>query len=185
MKTINEIQDDELLFNEQTHSQIYACDLKHEWNSLNEDERSGWRTLKERTIKLYAKSVLDWIYDGMDSEGYEDMFDNLWDDTDEEFKQRMQGLLDEISNFPSAKVYDIDEGINPFVDLEEEHMDKTDKIKNYKLFRREGGFLKVSEKGVEILNDKGDTYAYIVSENKIDKHDYASIEKESEEQQWN
>lgn len=75
----------------------------------------------------------------------------------------------------------IDEDINPFVDLEEEHMDKTDKIKNYKLFRREGGFLKVSEKGVEILNEKGDTYAYIVSENKIDKRDYASIEKESEE----
>jgi len=30
----------------------------------------------------------------------------------------MQALLDEISNFPSAKVYDIDEDINPFVDLE-------------------------------------------------------------------
>lgn len=185
MKTINEIQDDELLFNEQTHSQIEASDLKHEWNSLNEDERSGWRSSKERTIKLSAETVLDWIYDSMDSEGYEDMISYLWDDTSEEFKQRFQKILDEISNFPSAKVYDIYEGINPFVDLEEEHMDKTDKIKNYKLFRREGGFLKVSEKGVEILNDKGDTYAYIVSENKIDKHDYASIEKESEEQQWN
>lgn len=61
MKTINEIKDDDLVFNEQTHSQIYACDLKCEWNSLNEDERSGWRTLKERTIKLSAGSVLDWI----------------------------------------------------------------------------------------------------------------------------
>lgn len=185
MKTINEIQDDELLFNEQTYSQIEASDLKHEWNSLNEDERSGWRTSKERTIKLSAETILDGIYEDMESNGYEEMFVHLWDDTDEEFKQRMQGLLDEISSFPSAKVYDFDEDINPFVDLEEEHMDKTDKIKNYKLFRREGGFLKVSEKGVEILNDKGDTYAYIVSENKIDKHDYASIEKESEEQQWN
>ena len=120
MITINEIKDDELLFNEQTQSQVEASDLKHEWNSLNEDERSGWRTSKERTIKLYAESVLDWIYDGMDSEGYEDMFDFLWNDTSEEFKQRMQGLLDEISDFPSAKVYDIDEDINPFVDLKEE-----------------------------------------------------------------
>ena len=119
MKTINEIKDDDLVFNEQTHSQIYACDLKREWNSLNEDERSGFRTLKERKIKLSAESVLDWIYDSMDSEGYEDMFVHLWDDTSEEFKQRMQGLLDEISNFPSAKVYDIDEDINPFMDLEE------------------------------------------------------------------
>ena len=119
MKTINEIKDDDLVFNEQTHSQIYASDLKHEWNSLNEDERSGWRTLKERTIKLSAESVLDWIYEYMEQDGYEDMFVHLWDNTSEEFKQRMQGLLDEISNFPSAKVYDIDEDINPFVDLEE------------------------------------------------------------------
>jgi hypothetical protein len=120
MKTINEIKDDDLVFNEHTHSQIYVCDLKREWNSLNEDERSGWRTSKERTIKLSAKSVLNWIYEYMEEDGYEDMFDNLWDDTDEELKQRMQGLLDEISNFPSAKVYDIDEDINPFVDLEDE-----------------------------------------------------------------
>ena len=119
MKTINEIKDDDLVFNEQTYSQIYVSDLKREWNSLNEDERSGWRTLKERTIKLSAKSVLDSIYDGMHSEGYEDMFDALWDDTDEEFKRRMQALLDEISDFPSAKVYDIHESINPYVDLEE------------------------------------------------------------------
>ena len=121
MKTINEIKDDDLVFNEQTHSQIYTSDLKREWNSLNEDERSGWRTLKERTIKLSAGTVLDNIYEDMEySDGYEDMFVHLWNDTSEEFKQRMQGLLDEISNFPSAKVYDIDEDINSFVNLEEE-----------------------------------------------------------------
>lgn len=119
MKTINEIQDDDLVFNEQTDSQIYVSDLKREWNSLNEDERSGWRTLKERTIKLSAESVLDWIYDSMDSDGYEDMFVHLWDNTSEEFKQRVQALLDEISNFPSAVILDLDEPINPYVDLEE------------------------------------------------------------------
>ena len=119
MRTINEIKDDDLVFNEQTNSQIYVSDLKNEWNSLNEDERSGWRTLKERTIKLSVESVLDWIYEYMEQDGYEDMFVRLWNDTSEEFKQRMQGLLDEISNFPSAKVYDIDEDINPFLDLEE------------------------------------------------------------------
>lgn len=120
MKTINEIQDDELVYDEQGQFQIYACDLKRKWNILNVDERSGWRTLKERTIKLSAESVLDWIYEYMEQDRYEDMFVHLWDDTDEEFKQRMQGLLDEISDFPSAKVYDIDEAINPFVDLEED-----------------------------------------------------------------
>lgn len=118
MKTINEIQDDELVFDERNNSQIYACDLKREWNSLNEDERSGWCSSKERTIKLSAETILDGIYEDMEQDGYEDMFVRLWDDTSEEFKQRMQGLLDEISNFPSAKVYDINEPINPYVDLE-------------------------------------------------------------------
>lgn len=120
MKTINEIQDDELVFDERNDSQIYACDLKREWNSLNEDERSGWQTLKERKNKLSAESVLDWIYEYMEQDGYEDMFVHLWDGTSEEFKQRFQKILDEISDFPSAKVYDIDEPINPFMDLEEE-----------------------------------------------------------------
>ena len=120
MKTINEIKDDDLVFNEQTHSQMYACDLKREWNSLNEDERSGWRTLKERAIKLSAESVLDWIYEYMEQDGYEDMFVHLWDDTSEEFKQRFQKILDEISNFPSAVICDLDEPIDSFVDLEED-----------------------------------------------------------------
>lgn len=40
MKTINEIQDHELVFDERNDSQIYAFDLKHEWNSSDEDVRS-------------------------------------------------------------------------------------------------------------------------------------------------
>lgn len=120
MKTINEIQDDELVFNEHTHSQIEASDLKDEWNSLSVDDRSSFRTSKERTTKLSAESILDWIYDSMEDDGYEEMSIQLWDDTTDEFKQRFQVLLDEISGFPSAKVYDIDESINPFVDLEDE-----------------------------------------------------------------
>lgn len=120
MKTINEIKDDDLVFNEQTHSQIYVCDLKREWNSLNENERSGWRTSKERTIKLSAETILDGIYEDMESNGYEEMFVHLWNDTSEEFKQRMQGLLDEISDFPSAVICDLDEPINPYVDLEDD-----------------------------------------------------------------
>ena len=119
MKTINEIQDYESVYDEQGKFQIYACDLKRKWNSLSVDERSSFQTTKERTIKMSVESVLDWIYEDMESNGYEEMFVHLWDDTSEEFKQRMQGLLDEISDFPSAKVYDIDEDINPFVDLEE------------------------------------------------------------------
>lgn len=120
MKTINEITDDELIFNERCEFQLYGYELKREWNSLSVDDRSSFRTSKERTTKLSAGTILDWIYDSMEDDGYEDMFVHLWDDTSEEFKQRMQALLDEISNFPSAKVYDIDESINPYVDLEEE-----------------------------------------------------------------
>lgn len=121
MKTIKEIQDDELVFNEQTHFQMYASDLKRDWNSLNEDERSGWRTLKERNKeKISAEIVLDWIYESIAENGYEDMFNYLWDDTSKKFKQRLQKILDEISDFPSAMILDVDETINPYVDLEED-----------------------------------------------------------------
>ena len=120
MKNINEIEDDVLIFDEQGEFQLYGYELKHEWNLLSVDERSGFRTSKEKVNKFSAETVLDWIYDSMEDDGYEEMSIYLWDDTTEKFKQRMQALLDEISSFPNAKVYDIDESINPFVDLEDE-----------------------------------------------------------------
>lgn len=120
MKSINEIKDDVLIFNQNNEFRLYGYDLKSEWNSLSVDDRSGFRTSKERTIKLSAESILNQIYDSMEDDGYEEMSIHLWDDTTEDFKQRFQVLLDEISGFPSAKVYDIDESINPFVDLEDE-----------------------------------------------------------------
>lgn len=120
MKTINEIQDYEQVYDERNDEQIYACDLKREWNSLSIDDRSDFRSTKKRTIKLSAETILDWIYDSMEDDGYEEMSIQLWNDTTDEFRKRFQALLDEISSFPSAKVYDFDEYINPFVDLEEE-----------------------------------------------------------------
>lgn len=42
MKNINEIQDDVLIFDEQGEFQLYGYELKHEWNSLSVDERSGF-----------------------------------------------------------------------------------------------------------------------------------------------
>ena len=75
------------------------------------------RKLRE---KISAEIVLDWIYESIAENGYEDMFNYLWDDTSEEFKQRMQALLDEISDFRSVVICDLDESINPFVDLEED-----------------------------------------------------------------
>ena len=120
MKTINEIKDYEQVYDELNDEQIYACDLKSEWNSLSIDERNNFRSTKERIIKLSAESVLDWIYEYMEQDGYEDMFVHLWDGTSEEFKQRFQKILDEICDFPSAMILDVDETINPFVDLEEE-----------------------------------------------------------------
>ena len=69
MKTINEIQDHEWLLDERNDSQIYASDLKHEWNSLSVDERSDWRTLKKEQSNYRLN--LSWI-------GYM----NIWNKTD-------------------------------------------------------------------------------------------------------
>lgn len=56
-------------------------------------------------------------------------------------------------------------------------------MKDYLLIRKESGFIKISEKGIEIIHKSGD--AYIVNENKIEKRDYEALEKEWEEEQWN
>ncbi len=120
MKTINEITDDELIFNERCEFQLYGYELKREWNSLSVDDRSGFRTSKERTTKLSAESILDGIYDSMEDDGYEEMSIHLWDDTTEKFKQRFQELLDEISKFGAAEVYIPDKHIDPDVDLEDD-----------------------------------------------------------------
>ena len=120
MKTINEIEDDVLIFDENNEFQLYGYELKRKWNSLSIDERNNFRSTKERIIKLSAETVLDWIYDSMEDDGYEEMSIHLWNDTTDEFKQRFQALLDEISSFPSAKVYDFDDYISSFVDLEED-----------------------------------------------------------------
>ena len=56
-------------------------------------------------------------------------------------------------------------------------------MKDYLLIRKEIGFIKISEKEIEIIHKSGD--AYIVSENKIEKRDYEALEKEWEEEQWN
>ena len=120
MKTINEIQDDELLFNEQTHSQIEACDLKHEWNSYHPTDRNMYYIPRIEVQKVDANDVLEWIYDRMADDGYENMAGMLWEETTDDFKQRLQAVLDEISKFGAAEVYIPDKRIDPNVDLEED-----------------------------------------------------------------
>lgn len=51
MKTINEITDDVLIFDEQGEFRLYGYDLKSEWNSLSVADRSGFRISKERVKK--------------------------------------------------------------------------------------------------------------------------------------
>lgn len=68
--------------------------------------------------KVDASDVLEWIYDHMEDNGYDNMAEMLWEETTEEFKQRLQAVLDEISNFGAAKVYYPDKHIDPDVDLE-------------------------------------------------------------------
>ena len=56
----------------------------------------------------------------MEDNGYDNMAGMLWEETTEDFKQRLQAVLDEILNFGAAKVYYPDKHIDPDVDLEEE-----------------------------------------------------------------
>lgn len=110
MKTINEISDDELVFN--SDELIYGYELKEKWNSLKPSQRRNWYTTSRRRISISAREVLSSIYEDIDSEGYEDMEARLWNETTDDLIEKLQNVLDEISEFASAVVYDVSEPIS-------------------------------------------------------------------------
>lgn len=95
-------------------------DVKKHWNSMNEQERSQYLTMDPDRIKFSAKEVLRDLFEQAE-ENYDidDMYDGLWNDTTDEFFNRFQKILDEISEFHSAKFFRVADEIDSTIDLEE------------------------------------------------------------------
>lgn len=95
-------------------------DVKKRWNSMGEQERSQYLTMDPDRIKFSAKEVLRDLFEQAE-ENYDidDMYYGLCCDTTDDFINRFQDMLDEISEFHSAKFFVAAEKIDPTIDLEE------------------------------------------------------------------
>lgn len=122
VKTINEISDDEIVLKlaETSYNNeiLVGYELKQLWGSLSKSERREWYTSTKRTYRLQAQDVLSTIYADMADTGYEEMAERLWNDTTDDLIERLQEILDEISSFASAVVYEATEPINPYAEVE-------------------------------------------------------------------
>lgn len=96
-------------------------DAKKRWNSMNEQERSQYLTMDDDRIQFSAKEVLRDLFEQAE-ENYDidDMYYGLLCDTTDDFLNRFQEILDEISEFPSGKFFRAVDEIDPTIDLLDE-----------------------------------------------------------------
>lgn len=95
-------------------------DVKERWNSMDEQERIKYLTTYFDRIEFYAREVLNDLFEQSEEYyGIDDMCDRLWNDTTEEFFNRLQEMLDEISGFYSAEFFTPADAIYSTIDLEE------------------------------------------------------------------
>lgn len=99
----------------------FTEDVKECWNSMDFQERCKYLTTKPDRIEFSANQVLrDLFEQAEENYGIDDMFDGLWFDTTDDFINRFQEMLNEISEFKSAKFLTTADEIDPTIDLEDE-----------------------------------------------------------------
>ena len=118
MISINDV-DCEYLWDGNEHE--LTEDVKQRWNSMDEQERSKYLTTDTDRIYFSANEVLCNLFEeSEDNYGINGLSDCLWDDTTDEFFNRFQEMLDEISEFESAKFLRTVDEIDPTIDLDDE-----------------------------------------------------------------
>lgn len=117
MISINDV-DCEYLWN--GNESEFTEDVKKRWNSMNEEERSQYLTTYTDRIYLSANEVLSYLFEKLEDDyGIDGMYDGLCNDTTDDFINRFQAMLDEISEFESAEFLKTDDEIYITIDLEE------------------------------------------------------------------
>lgn len=119
MISINDV-DCEYLFRDDIDEVEFTEDVKKRWNGMSEYERNKYSTTIAEKVVLSASEILDGIYEDLENwSDVEDMYLRLSNDTTDDFVNRFQEILNEISEFPSATVYRKSYEIDPTIDLEE------------------------------------------------------------------
>ena len=98
--------------------------LKENWNGMDKEDRGNFWTTSEDKICLNARSVLEYIYDKIETGYYYDgtngeLYERLWKNTPDDFVARLQEMLDELGECHGAIIFHGSENIDPIIDLKE------------------------------------------------------------------
>lgn len=100
--------------------------VKQDWNSMDEEKRSGYWTTEACHITLDARSLLGYVYERIengyyyDDDCYDKLFEKIWSNTPDDVVDRLQQILDEICELNAYIVLKKREKIDPTIDLEDE-----------------------------------------------------------------
>lgn len=119
MISINDV-DCEYLFNMNDDGYVLTGLAKQRWNDMSEEERSQYVTTKLHSIHVDARETLDYVYAKIVSD-YGDivLYEQLQEDTTDDFVMRFQKMLDEIAGFSAARWLELCDEIDPTIDLKE------------------------------------------------------------------
>ena len=113
MISINDVKEDYVFncCNDKFERTIY---VKKKWNDMSFAERNCYETAIPHQMNLPTNDLLAVIFEEIEKWYCMDELKwSLWEETSEDFVHRFNTLMNEISEFPSAKSYEPDEQINP------------------------------------------------------------------------
>ena len=113
MISINDVKEDYVFnhCNDKFERTIY---VKEKWNNMSFAERNCYEMAIPHQMNLPTNDLLDVIFEKIEKWYCMDELKwSLWEEASEDFIHRFNTLMNEISEFPSAKSYEPDETINP------------------------------------------------------------------------
>lgn len=113
MISINDVKEDYVFncCNDKFERTIY---VKEKWNDMSFAERNCYETAIPHQMNLPTNDLLAVIFEEIEKWYCMDELKwSLWEEASEDFIHRFNTLMNEISEFPSAKSYEPDETINP------------------------------------------------------------------------
>ena len=113
MISINDVKED-YVFNHCNDKFERTYHIQQKWNDMSFAERNCYDTAIPHKMNLPTNALLSEIFEFIEKWYCMDELKwSLWEEASEDFIRRFNTLMNEISEFPSAKSYEPDETIDP------------------------------------------------------------------------
>ena len=113
MISINDVKED-YVFNHCNDKFERTYNVQLKWNDMSLAERNCYERAIPHQMNLPTNDLLDVIFEKIEKWYCMDELKwSLWEEANEDFIDRFRKLMNEVTEFPSAKNYEPDEQINP------------------------------------------------------------------------